>query len=127
MKGILLFLLNVFFATSAFASADFYECSGFAGVDEYRSGIDLKTNKADFFDNDATSILSLKSVKTLESLPPQTLMIFEGKDAGYAGTLRLFFNLTKSKASLESIGLDGAVSQIGDADCVTSTRRNIEE
>ncbi|MFN7728135.1 MAG: hypothetical protein ACK5P7_03150 [Bdellovibrio sp.] len=127
MKPFLLLALMSLTTTSAFASADFFECGGFAGVDEYRSAIDLKTNKADFFDNDATSILTLKSVKSLESSPPQTLMIFEGQDAGYSGTLRLSFNLTKKKATMASIDSNGKVSEIGKANCVVAPRRDLEE
>lgn len=102
--------------------ASSYSCGPFAGVDEWRSNIDLKKNVADFFDNDTTTVMKLKSVVSLESLPPQTQMTFEGKDAGGDGILRLVFNLTKKRASLISISSAGKTSSIGSADCVASKK-----
>ena len=95
----------------------FIQCSGFADVDEYRVGIDLKTNKAAFFDNDTTSYMKLTQVKILESFPPQTQKIFEGKDLGGSGSLRLYFNETRKEASLYSINKKGESSLIGTASC----------
>ncbi len=126
MKQFFLLVLLSLTTTSAFASGDFYQCSGFGGEEEYRSSIDLISDKADFFDNDATSILTLKSVKSLETVPPQTLMIFEGHDVGYNGTLKLAFNLTKEYATIWSIDKSGEIREIGSADCVVAPRRNIE-
>ena len=117
MKKLILLILMNLTASSAFASSNFYECSGFADVEEYRAGIDLKKNKASFFDNDATTVMTLKATKFFESMPPQTMMIFEGKDASHNGKLRLDFNVTKKEATMYSIGSDGNVSEIGSASC----------
>lgn len=94
-----------------------YSCGPFGGVEEWRSTIDLKKNVADFFDNDTTTVMKLILVKSLETVPPQTQMIFEGKDAGQGGTLRLVFNKTMEKASLTSISSSGKSKSIGSASC----------
>src|SRR5689334_9864386 len=114
MKNLALIALLSLMAAPAFSavSKDFYSCEGLGGVDEYRVGIDLKTNKAGFFDNDTTSVMKLTDVNILESLPPQTQMIFEGKEASYAGTLKLYFNLTRKTASLYSINTKGKQTKI---------------
>ena len=108
--------LSLLAATPAHAS-NFYECEGFAGVDEYRVGITLSEQKAGFFDNDATSIMTLKSVKSLESNPPQALYTFEGPEASYDGTLRLQFNQTRLHAVLISIDRNGKEELLGEAPC----------
>lgn len=62
----LLFLgLNI----QAESQKNFYECSGFAGVEEYRTGISLDHGKAGFFDNDVTTYLELTSIKSIETNP----------------------------------------------------------
>lgn len=108
--------LSLLAATSAQA-ADHYECEGFAGVDEYRVGITLSKKKAGFFDNDGTSIMALKSVKSLESMPPQTLYTFVGSEVSYDGSLRLEFNETRLHAVLISIDSKGKEELIGEAPC----------
>ena len=107
---------------SANVGSDFYRCEGFAGVDEYRSGIDLKAKTADFFDNDSTSDMKLVSIVSLESIPPQTQITFEGKDLGSNGTLRLVFNQTKLKASISTIDKKGKSTLIGSAPCKKAAR-----
>jgi hypothetical protein len=113
MKRILMTAVLAFSSTSSFgAAASFLECSGFAGVDEYRAGIDLTKKVAGFFDNDSTSKLAIKSVKTIGKTPRQTVMVFEGRDESGSGTLRLTFNLTHRIATMHSIA-DGKTLLIG--------------
>lgn len=103
---------------AASSGSNLYRCDGFADIEEYRAEIDLKKNEASFFDNDSTSVMKLVLVKSLESSPPQMLMIFEGKDvSASAGKLRLSFNKTRSTASISSIDSAGKSKAIGSATC----------
>lgn len=106
--------------TFAAASKNFYECGGLAGVDEYRVGINLTSNKAGFFDNDSTSFMKLTETRSLETLPPQTLMTFEGPDASGGETLNLYFNLTKKNVALYWVDKKGNKTEIGKASCVSA-------
>ena len=119
MKSIFTAILLGLISTSAFA-ADFYECGGFAGNDEYVVGINLEKNTAGIFDNDSTSYMKLVDVVSLESMPPQLEMTFEGNEVSYDGSLKLIFNVTKLKAYLYSIDRAGKQSTIGEAPCQLS-------
>jgi hypothetical protein len=116
-------LASLFIASSAFANSadpaeqDDYRCDGLAGIEEYRVGINLKTSEAWFFDNDMNSYMQLKTVRILESNPPQTEMIFEGEDLGSPGHLRLTFNQTRLRIDLISIRPDGVAKSIGSVSC----------
>lgn len=114
----LLIVLASLMSLNAF-SADFYECNGFSGVDEYRAGIDMKKNKAGFFDNDTTSIMKLKKTLVLESNPPQVQHTYEGKDLGSQNsTLKLVFNQTLQYAHLSTINnKTKKVTDLGEVDC----------
>ncbi len=101
------------------ANSNFYECGGLAGVDEYRVGIDLNRKIAGFFDNDSTSMMKLVKVESLETYPPQTQMIFQGKEASYDGYLKLYFNLTAKSVTLYSIA-KGKSTLVGRAKCALS-------
>jgi hypothetical protein len=120
MKTLLL-TLSLLVANAAYA-ADFYECEGFAGVDEYRAGISLSKKKAGFFENDATSYMALKSMMVLESHPPQVQYTFEGKEASYDGTLRLIFNETRLHATILTIDGQGKAEVLGEASCRAEAR-----
>ena len=120
MKSIFTAILLGLISTSAFADANFYQCSGFGGNDEYMVGINLNKNTAGFFDNDSTSYMKLVKTVSLESNPPQLQMTFEGKEATYEGTLKLVFNATKLKAYLYSYDPAGNQSKIGEATCEES-------
>lgn len=126
MKKMLLISLLSLLSTSAFSAANrhFYVCSGIAGVEEYRVGINLISNKAAFFDGDTLSHLKLTETRTLESYPVQVQLIFEGKDEGAAGMLKLFFNMNRKKASLHNITTRGGLRQIGSANCENATPWN---
>lgn len=115
MKKLILFMITLT-SLNAF-SASFYSCEGFAGVDEYRVGINLKTSKAGFFDNDSTSYMTLKDVRVIETSPSQVEMTFVGKEISFAGGLKLIFNQTKKTASLYSINSNGQSKKIGSAPC----------
>lgn len=105
---------------------NFFECGPFAGVDEYRVGIDTKAGIAGFFDNDTTSMMKLTKTEFLESNPPQFKMTFMGKESSFAGMgkessfagyLKLYFNLTRKEATLLSISKSGKAELIGKANC----------
>ena len=64
--------------------------------------------------------MRLTDTKILESYPPQTQMIFQGKEASYAGTLKLYFNLTRKTVSLYSIDKKGKSTEVGSASCVNA-------
>lgn len=98
----------------------FYECEGLAGVDEYRVGINLTSKRAGFFDNDSVSYMKLTATEITAGRKPQTVMTFEGKEASYDGSLRLYFNLTKKTAALYSIGKPGESTEVGSANCVNA-------
>jgi hypothetical protein len=117
-----IFAIVFFSVTSAAVVAapreSIYECEGLAGVDEYRIAIDLNRGEASFFDNDSIFQMILTQKRNLETLPPQTLIIFEGKEAGYYGALRLYFNLTRRNVNLYSIDKKGKQTEVGQANCV---------
>lgn len=118
-KFILITFLNLVSVMAFSAPAKyFYECGGLAHVDEYRVGINLNSNRAGFFDNDSTSYMKLTETKVLEGKPQQVQMIFEGNEASYTGTLKLYFNLTKKTVSLYSIDANGKSTKVGSARCV---------
>ncbi len=121
MNTLMILSLTLLASTSARA-ADFYECEGFAGVEEYRTGISLSKSKAGFFDNDATSYMTLKGMKILESHPSQVQYTFEGPEASYDGTLRLIFNETRLHATLITIDSKGKTEVLGEAPCKAGER-----
>jgi hypothetical protein len=117
------FLCLVSVSASAAPAKSFYECGGIGGTDEWRVGINLKTKKAAFFDNDTTSYMKLKQTRVLESLPPQTQMTFVGKDeSSEDGSLTLVFNLTKLKVSLYAIESNATKTLLGGAGCAPAKR-----
>ena len=120
MKTLIL-SLSLLASTTAHA-ADFYECEGFAGVDEYRAGISLSKKKAGFFDNDATSYMAQKGMVVLESYPSQVQYTFEGKEASYDGTLRLIFIETRLHATIITIDTQGKAEVLGEASCRAEAR-----
>ena len=129
MKKLAILGLTILIGSSAFPSSkkDFYECGPFAEVEEYRVGIDVKKQKAGFFNNDSTAILTLTDTHILESLPPQFKMIFEGKEASNKSRLKLYFNLTKKHARLYSVSKNGNEDLIGGANCRNAAPWDLEE
>jgi len=117
----ILFVVSILsiLAFSAAGHAEAYVCDGFAGVDEYRSQVDLGAGTADFFDNDVTSEMTLVETEFLQSFPPQTRYIFEGVDLGSSkgSTLKLYFTLERLSASLYSIDAAGKSAEIGSVIC----------
>lgn len=107
-------------AVFAAPNSSVYECESLRGVEEYRVGIDLNSGEASFFDNDSISYMKLTQTRNLEIFPPQTLMTFEGKAAGYSGALLLYFNLTKKTVTLYSIDKRGKRTEIGKASCINA-------
>lgn len=111
----LLILLSLTSFTALAASADnFYECSGFSNKQEYRVGINLKSKKAIFFDNEKLSyMVQFKTDRTKNSLN------FIGKDLGAPNSiLHLDFDLTKQKANLISVNKNGKITKLGTVSCV---------
>jgi hypothetical protein len=98
------FLLSSGFVASASQAAPAvkFSCDNVGGTDEWTIYVDLEAKKAGFFDNDSTALVPFKTVKFLESRPPQTLYIFEGADSqgGASDTIRIAFNQTKKSASI---------------------------
>jgi hypothetical protein len=122
MKKMIAISLLSLTTVSAFSAParHFYECGGLSGADDYRVGINLKSKKAGFFDNDTTSYMKHTDTLILESNPPQIQMIFKGKEANYDGGLKLYFNFTRKTVSLYSIDNEGNSTEIGSADCVNA-------
>ncbi len=116
----LIVILTLTIAGQAFATGEFFECSGISGVEEYRVGINMKTNKAAFFDSDSTSYMALTKIELLETLPPQKQYVFEGKSANSLEDFRLFFNFNRKSVSLYSTDSKGETSEVGSALCVTA-------
>jgi hypothetical protein len=111
---------------TAVGNSKFYQCGGFMGVDEYRVGIDVDAGKAGFFDNDTTTILKLKSVKILESQPPQYQYTFESEEDG-RDYYQLVFNKTLKSAYLSAIDHEGEVLDMGTAECEIAEPWDLEE
>ncbi|MEK6627716.1 MAG: hypothetical protein AABY53_03750 [Bdellovibrionota bacterium] len=113
--------LNLVTATAAAQYSPveyFYKCSGLGQVDENIVGINLKTNKAGFFDDEVTSYMKLVDTRYADSSPPQTIMIYKGKNASTkTGTLTLYFNLTKKTVHLDSTDQKGLTTEVGTASC----------
>ena len=106
-KTLFVSILSIFISAAAVAAPSkyYYMCTGLADIEEYTVSINLKTNVAEFFDNDTTTELTFKEVTYLKIMPPQKLIVFAGKDEGYAGTLYLYFNETRKSVALYSVEL----------------------
>jgi len=108
MKNVMMILVSMLIAGQVSArspmnkSKDFFECAQ-PGADENRIGIDLKKKIAAYFDNDTTSVLKMVGKPTINSMNGHEILMFEGKDKGAPGLLRVVFNKTQSKVSLMSI------------------------
>lgn len=113
MKSVL--FVAAMIASSNALAGDFYKCEPFAGVDEWRAGIDLSVQKAGFFDNDSTVVMNLVDTDYLETMPAQWKYTFEGENDGQ-GKARLVFNKTKLTATMYSLN-GSEPSEIGTADC----------
>ena len=109
MKSTLMLALSLalFGLTANAATATKFSCSNVGGTEEWTIYVDLDKNLAGFFDNDSTVVVPLKSMKRLESIPPQMLYTFEGQDTGSAGEkIRISFNETRKSAAVTlSLGL----------------------
>jgi hypothetical protein len=81
------------------ATASKYSCDNVGGTAEWTIYVDLKKKIAGFFDNDSTVVVPLKKVGMLESLPPQMVYVFEGREPN-GDKLRISFNKTKLKGSV---------------------------
>lgn len=93
-----LFALAFFMASGASAAEKSkYSCGNVGDTEEWTLYVDLNKQLAGFFDNDTTSVVPLKEIKFFESLPPQTVYVFEGEDMGGGpnAKLRITFNKTK--------------------------------
>lgn len=62
-------------------ASNYYICDKVNGIDEWVIHIDATTNIAGFFDNDTWSVVPLKSKSFLDRPIPESIWIFEGKDA----------------------------------------------
>ncbi len=109
MKSTVILTLCLAFlgVTANAAPATKFSCSNVGGTDEWTIYIDLDKKLAGFFDNDSTAVVPFKSMRSLESIPPQMIYTFEGQDSGSAGEkIRISFNKTRKSASVTlSIGL----------------------
>lgn len=97
--------------------AKYYSCGGVGDVDEYVAAINLEESIASFFDNDSYSYLKLTETYSLESNPPQEVMVFEGDDASYEGKIKVVFNLTKLHVYVTSTNGEGGELEFGEASC----------
>lgn len=95
IAGLLLFVIP--------AGAATYECGLIDDFDSWSLQIKLKgqMNEAIFFDNDHNSVLKMTSMRSLETSPPQRVLVFSGADSmDSQRKLRVSFNLTKLTADL---------------------------
>lgn len=116
MKQLLLTFAILTIATLANANEAFYQCT-LPQAEEYRVGVDISKNIAGFFDNDTTSLMKLKGTRPSKSTPEATVIIFEGKDLGGSGDLRLEFNTVTKRIRLSTLETDGTVELMGYAPC----------
>ncbi len=118
MKKIMMVALVTLMSFSAFSAAPehFYECGGIDDVEENRVGVNLKSEKAGYFDNDSTSYMKLADIVSLQTDPAQEQYIFKGYSDNY-GALELRFNLTYRFATLFVTDDQGKTSVIGSAEC----------
>lgn len=107
---------NVKTANDSAEPKKFY-CNGVGGTDEWTIYVDLDKKLAGFFDNDSTVVVPLTEYKSLESMPPQDMYIFEGQDTGGGDDekLRIYFNKTKMEGSL-ILGLGSESEKILEAE-----------
>ncbi len=104
MKMFFLVVVSVLVGQSALAANGTYRCTHVGGVEEYTIEVNLNSHKAAFFDNDSWSVIGLKSTSQLETLPPQLLYVFQGRDA-YDGVIKIEFNASRMSASVtEGVG-----------------------
>jgi hypothetical protein len=118
MKQLILTFAVLTLATLANASESFYQCT-LPQADEYRVGVDINNNIAGFFDNDTTSIMKLKGTRPSKTNPENSVIVFEGKDLGGSGELRLEFNTVTKRIRLSTLETDGTVELMGFASCKT--------
>ncbi|MEK6580083.1 MAG: hypothetical protein AABZ55_12720 [Bdellovibrionota bacterium] len=99
-KNIALISMTLFSITTAsFAADKTFICNNVGGTEEWTIYIDLGKKAAGFFDNDTTVWIPLKDIVSLESMPPQTLYTFEGKDTGTSGKERISISFNKTRLS----------------------------
>lgn len=99
MKSVFLSVFALLATQSAFAANDAYKCFNVGGVDEWTLEFNMTSKKAAFFDNDSWSIVPLTRSMVLESIPPQSMYVFSGKDA-YGSPVEIWFNVTRLKATV---------------------------
>jgi hypothetical protein len=129
MKSFALALFAFAFAASAQAASKKFACANVNGVDEWTIYIDLNKRIAGFFDNDSTFTIPLTNVRTLESLPPQTLYTFEGKDSNgnWGGKIRISFNITRRTAFIVTdVGTDKEESMQSKDGCEVNNQIDID-
>lgn len=100
-------------------SNSFYECT-LPQADEFRVGIDIAKNTAGFFDNDSTSIMKYAGHRQSTSNVENSVLIYEGKDLGGSGGLRLEFNVGTKRIKLSTLETDGTIELLGYAACSLS-------
>jgi hypothetical protein len=64
---------------AAFADVD---CIRIDGADDWRISIHEDRSMASFFDNDHETAMKMTDVRSLESMPPQSVYTFKGNDEG---------------------------------------------
>ena len=92
------------------ADTGYFVCENVEGIDEWTIHVDLRVNRAGFFDNDTTSIVPLTKEQSLDTIPPQRVYFFEGLDLNGRSKdlLRIQFNRTTLTASI-MVGAKGEI------------------
>lgn len=98
MKHFVLLALLAGFSANA---GDFYRCENVGGVEEYALEFNLTSKKSAFFDNDNWTVMGLRSVESLESMPPQTVYNFQRKTREL-NSPSARFNITRMTASFST-------------------------
>lgn len=102
MRNLFVLTVATMVSVASFGAPTKFSCRNVGDVEEWTIYVDLEKKQAGFFDNDSTVKIALKEIKFLETKPPQTLYVFEGKDTngGEDSKIQITFNRTKSSASV---------------------------
>ena len=116
MKTFILAAIVTLSSLSSLAASEFYQCT-LPQAEEFRVGIDLKSKKAGFFDNDSTSIMTYVASRASTSNNANEVLVFIGKDKGGTGQLKLEFNTGTNRIKLSTLETDGTLELLGYASC----------
>ena len=110
---------------TSYAENEFYECT-LPQAEEFRVGIDINKQVAGFFDNDSTSIMNYIGFRESTSSPGHDVLIYQGKDQGGDGDLKLEFNTSTKRIKISTVETDGTIELLGFSQCNNSSPWDLE-